>query len=200
MGRLLTHGSLGYAWAVACVLATAEVHAGDLAPVQIESQQPPMVPNSQPQKLAPPVAKPLIRPASTPIVEAEAPPEPALEDFDIITADELSRGADEPSPKLADATKARMFNYRADDHCRAGYPEIVKHHFSMTSTNGRYFGYLVGGGSPFYGTGPSITEGTWGLDYQGFFNKRINLNWNRGRYYQGGIEGYKTDGPKHEKK
>ena len=70
----------------------------------------------------------------------------------------------------------------------------------MLSTNWRYQAYNVGGGSPFIGTGPSLFEGTWGMDYQGFFPKRVGLNWNHGQKYQGGVEGYKTDGPKHEKK
>jgi hypothetical protein len=65
------------------------------------------------------------------------------------------------------------------------------------SDTGRYFGYYVGGGSPFRGEERLPNEGVWGWDYGGFhFVPRIDLLWNHGRRYQGGTGAYKTDGPR----
>jgi hypothetical protein len=66
------------------------------------------------------------------------------------------------------------------------------------SDTGRYFGYYVGGGSPFHGEERLPHEGIWGWDYGGFhFVPRIDLLWNHGARYQGGVGAYKTDGPRY---
>ncbi len=79
---------------------------------------------------------------------------------------------------------------------RAGYPCKVSR-CAQPTNNCRYTGYQVGGGSAVRGTGPTTQEGTWGWDYVGgqWFHPRVVLNWCRSRY-QGGTEGYKTDGPR----
>ncbi len=63
------------------------------------------------------------------------------------------------------------------------------------SDTGRYFGYYVGGGSPFRGDERLPSEGIWGWDYGGFhFVPRVDLLWNHGARYQGGTGAYRVDG------
>lgn len=81
---------------------------------------------------------------------------------------------------------------------RAGYPDEVSK-CAQPSDTGRYVGYEVGGGSasPRKADGPTRHDGTWGWDYCGFyFPSRVGLGWWHGRKYQGGLDGYQTDGPR----
>jgi hypothetical protein len=59
-----------------------------------------------------------------------------------------------------------------------------------------YDGYYVGGGAVVCGQPRCANEGTWGWDYEGcLFRRRVWLQWNHGKRYQGGQGAYKTDGP-----
>jgi len=58
-----------------------------------------------------------------------------------------------------------------------------------------YTGYYVGGGCPWFGSGPSLTQGTWGWDYvgHGWIVRHVWLKYcDR---YQGGIGAYNPNGP-----
>ena len=86
----------------------------------------------------------------------------------------------------------------ACEHQRAGNPQEISR-WAIPSDNGRYVGYLVGGGCPLprRAEGPTTEEGTWGWDYQGWLlPRRIILGWWHGRRYQGGTGAYQPDGPK----
>jgi hypothetical protein len=81
---------------------------------------------------------------------------------------------------------------------QAGYPQEVSI-ISMESYNQHYRGGLIGGGKGGHGAHtPSLSEGTWGWDYNLFrpLSSRIFLGWTHGRRYQGGSGSYATDGPK----
>jgi hypothetical protein len=87
------------------------------------------------------------------------------------------------------------YGYRDEAHCRAGCPQCI-HARALPSDTGRYFGYLVGGGSTFRGDAPYLDDGTWGWDYSGhLLQKHVALNWWRTRHQAGGGQ-YHTDGPK----
>src|SRR5262249_20181162 len=84
-----------------------------------------------------------------------------------------------------------------NEYSRAGYPNEVSNHAHPSDT-GRYVGYEVGGGCANLrkAQGPTPYDGTWGWDYCGFyFPSRIALGWWHSRY-QGGLDGYQTDGPR----
>ena len=88
----------------------------------------------------------------------------------------------------------------APDHklAHGGYPHCTSW-YARPSDTGRYIGYYVGGGCPFYRVGEDrhAWEGTWGWDYQGFcWPSRVVLDWYHGRRYQGGQGAYRTDGPR----
>ncbi|HZN36016.1 MAG TPA: hypothetical protein VFB80_19435 [Pirellulaceae bacterium] len=87
------------------------------------------------------------------------------------------------------------YGHRAADHCRAGWPMLIRHH-AIPSNTRHYGGYWIGGGVPLFGDSPSLVEGTFGWDYFGAMNKWIDLSWSHGRRYQGGGGAYRTDGPK----
>ncbi len=190
-----------------CLVSPA--FAGELVPVQLVAQEAPTFPGTSSSAAAPHIEPAVTIARAIPATKQSAiQPVTAIDEVSPVQLDAIAEyeavqvevASAEPAPYeplLANATKMRMFNWREEDHYRAGCPEQLRH-FTMLSTNNRYTGYQVGGGSPVIGTGPTIYEGTWGLDYEGFFPKKIALNWNRGRRYQGGTEGYKTDGPKHE--
>jgi len=91
------------------------------------------------------------------------------------------------------------FDYRYEDHCRAGFSQSVRRH-AIPATTRYYGGYYVGGGVPFLGEGRYEDEGTFGWDFLGFVPKRVALNWTHGRREQGHGGTYKTDGPKRQHK
>jgi hypothetical protein len=84
--------------------------------------------------------------------------------------------------------------YRMNDCERAGNPHCY-HRWATCSVNDKYSAWFVGGGSPFrLARGRTSSEGTWGLDYGGFFgHAKVWLNYTHGRN-QGGVGGYRTDG------
>ena len=89
-----------------------------------------------------------------------------------------------------------------DPHCRAGHPQEVAP-WAVPAASPSQVGYYVGGGSPcpHLADPRCLNEGTWGWDYQGcLFFRKVTLGWWHGRRYQGGIEGYKVDGPRRESK
>jgi hypothetical protein len=99
---------------------------------------------------------------------------------------------------LFTGTASAQFMCHWSDHTfeRAGHPEQIAW-YARPSDTGRYIGYYVGGGNPFYRHGQDryLWEGTWGWDYCGFcLPSRVVLDWFHGRY-QGGYGAYKTDGP-----
>ncbi|MFM7074051.1 MAG: hypothetical protein ACKO38_19870 [Planctomycetota bacterium] len=82
--------------------------------------------------------------------------------------------------------------YRAREHCVAGHPTFLRHH-AFPSDTGRYFGYQIGGGTIFPGTGRDLDEGTFGWDYANpLFPTRAALGWSH-RREQGGTGAYATD-------
>lgn len=83
-------------------------------------------------------------------------------------------------------------DYRGWEHCVAGHPAYLRRHAHPSDT-GRYFGYQVGGGTVFPGTGRDLEEGTFGWDYVNpFFPARVALGWSH-RRVQGGTGAYATD-------
>jgi hypothetical protein len=84
------------------------------------------------------------------------------------------------------------YSYRAAEHCVAGHPTFLHRH-AFPSDTGRYFGYQVGGGTIFPGTGRDLDEGTFGWDYANpLFPARVALGWSH-RREQGGTGAYATD-------
>jgi hypothetical protein len=84
---------------------------------------------------------------------------------------------------------------RHTGHCRAGWPQRIRHHAIPSVTSHYSVGY-VGGGAPIGGGPRCPDEGTFGLDYSGILSStRVWLNWWHGRHRQGGGGAYRTDGP-----
>ena len=82
------------------------------------------------------------------------------------------------------------------DYCdfqRAGNPECIAWRARPSNGPGDA-GYYVGGGAPFRGEARTVSEGTWGWDYQGpFCFRRIDLGWWHGARSQGGAGQYQPD-------
>ena len=84
--------------------------------------------------------------------------------------------------------------YIEHTHERAGFPLAISGHAKPPNTPG-YVGYYVGGGTGCFGCPRRVEDGTWGRDYQGHWIPRhVGLQWGHGRFYQGGIGAYDTDG------
>ena len=85
--------------------------------------------------------------------------------------------------------------YLMHDCKRAGNPHCVAW-WAKCSVDGKYSSWFVGGGSPFArGRCRKPTEGTWGLDYNGFFgHAKVWMNYTRYNRNQGGEGAYETDG------
>jgi hypothetical protein len=85
--------------------------------------------------------------------------------------------------------------YLMPDCKRAGNPHCVAP-WARCSVTDKYSSWFVGGGSPFArGRCRKSTEGTWGLDYGGFFgHAKVWLNYTRYHRPQGGEGAYQTDG------
>lgn len=111
---------------------------------------------------------------------------PALTDEELATPQQQA---------LLQALGGDPYGHRATDHARAGCAMNVRSR-ALPSNTRPYGGYWVGGGQTLKGYCPTTEDGTFGWDYFGLaFTKRIDLNWSRGRHYQGGAGTYKTDGP-----
>ncbi len=84
--------------------------------------------------------------------------------------------------------------YRIPDCQRAGNPHCVAR-WAKCSVTDKYSAWFTGGGAAFCrGRCRKPTEGTWGLDYSGFFgHANVWLKYTRGRM-QGGEGAYRTDG------
>ena len=117
----------------------------------------------------------------------------AIDDLPPLTDDELGT----PQQRaLLEALGGDAYGHRHCDHKLAGCAMLVRDRAICSNTR-HYGGYWVGGGLPIKGEGPALNEGTFGWDYFGLtFPKRIDLNWSHGRRYQGGTLGYRTDGPR----
>ncbi len=82
--------------------------------------------------------------------------------------------------------------YRMDDCVRSGDPRCV-YQWAVPSVTNKYSAWYVGGGAVFRGRGRTAEEGTWGLDYDGFFgHARTWLNYTCGKR-QGGEGAYQTE-------
>jgi hypothetical protein len=115
------------------------------------------------------------------------------DDLPPLTDDELGS---KQQQALLQALAGDSYGHRGSDHARAGCATNVRR-FAIPSNTRHYGGYLVGGGLPIKGDGPTLDEGTFGWDYFGMtFAKRIALNWSHGGRYQGGAGAYRTDGPR----
>jgi hypothetical protein len=118
----------------------------------------------------------------------------ASDDLPPLTDEEL--GTAQQQALLA-ALGGDAYGHRDADHARAGCAMLVRSR-AIPSNTRYYGGYWVGGGAPIKGDDPTLQEGTFGWDYFGMtFTKRVALNWSHGRWYQGGLGAYKTDGPRH---
>ena len=86
------------------------------------------------------------------------------------------------------------YRYTMGDCKRSGNPYCVAP-WARCDVTKKYSVGFVGGGSPFIRARPRTTEeGTFGLDYDGFFGQAKNwLGYTRGRN-QGGEGAYHTDG------
>ena len=99
---------------------------------------------------------------------------------------------------MCDCVRNSLVSHRlpAESRERAGNPEQVSDCAGPSDT-GSYIGYAVGGGAACGGDGPSVDDGTWGWDYQGWcWPSKVILGWWHGERYQGGEGAYKTDGPR----
>jgi hypothetical protein len=113
---------------------------------------------------------------------ADAPPN--------LTPEEL---ATPQQQALLQALAGDPYGHRAADFARAGCPMLLRPR-TQPSDTWPYGGYWVGGGQAIKGHFPTAEDGTFGWDYFGLtFNKRIALNWSRGKRTQGGTGSYKTD-------
>jgi hypothetical protein len=76
---------------------------------------------------------------------------------------------------------------------RAGYPLIVSK-LAIPSQTPAYYGYYVGGGRVFGGTGAGPLEGTWGWDYgcHWLYHPFLALGFGS-THRQGGTGSYSTD-------
>lgn len=145
-----------------------------------------------------------LKPASVAIVDAERSPLPAARSPYADWPDQGMRPrpdrdvqAQEIFPDQAAAIAATYADepWRYEAHECAGRPTCI-HSRAFPSDTGRYCGYYLGGGAPWYGEGRDAHEGTWGWDYHGFrFPKRVALGWWHG-LRQSGSGAYLTDGPK----
>ncbi len=87
------------------------------------------------------------------------------------------------------------WRYGIPDCKRAGNPHCVAP-WAKCSVSEKYSSWFVGGGSPFArGRCRTSSEGTWGLDYGGYFgHAKVWLNYTRYNRPQGGEGAYRTDG------
>lgn len=115
--------------------------------------------------------------------------------FTLGTEPELASPVISENQQLSEETKSRLFDWRAADHARAGWP-LCQRWLSLPANTPRYGGYPVGGSAVIRGEGPRATEGTWGWDYRGFVPKSVGLNWRHEKQRAGGWGTYPTDGPK----
>lgn len=83
---------------------------------------------------------------------------------------------------------------------RAGNPKCISKCARFPYDRGYCAGWVGGGGGGVCRPGdpPTLEEGTWGTDYQGFYPaRRVFLRWNHGRRYQGGTGAYASEaGPR----
>ncbi|GIW92765.1 MAG: hypothetical protein KatS3mg110_0806 [Pirellulaceae bacterium] len=86
--------------------------------------------------------------------------------------------------------------YFLDPFLRSGCPQSVRRFAVPSALYNQYSGAWVGGSVPLLGEARFPHEGTWGVDYDGLLRKPVWLHWTHGRRYQGGIEGYQTEGPR----
>lgn len=86
--------------------------------------------------------------------------------------------------------------YFMDPFVRSGCPQTIRRLAIPSTLPNQYSAGYMGGGVPFCGEGRYTDEGTWAIDYDGILRKHVWLLWTHGRRYQGGTEGYKTDGPR----
>ncbi len=93
-------------------------------------------------------------------------------------------------------TRRTLSRYFVDPFVRAGSPDRISPWAIPSTLPNQYSGGYVGGGVPWLGEGRYSDEGVFGVDYDGVLPKRVWLRWTHGRRYQGGTQGYRTDGPK----
>jgi hypothetical protein len=96
---------------------------------------------------------------------------------------------------IAQAEPIAHLFHPPDPYRRAGNPQVVHRYAKPTYTPHYCFGY-VGGGAAYGGQPRTLEEGTWGMDYCGYYlPHRVWQNWYHGRRAQGGVGRYETDGP-----
>lgn len=90
-------------------------------------------------------------------------------------------------------------HFQGNQFERAGNPQCISP-LAKAAESGREIGYYVGGGARVHaraGEPRRSGDGTWGVDYEGIIIPKNNaLHWWHGSRYQGGIDGYRTDGPR----
>src|SRR5262245_61641894 len=91
----------------------------------------------------------------------------SADDTPQLTDDELGTSQQQA---LLMALAGDPIGHRAADHCRAGWPLLVRPHAISANTR-HYGGYWVGGGVPLFGDSPHFVEGTFGWDYFGPLHK-----------------------------
>ncbi len=94
-----------------------------------------------------------------------------------------------PTPRTAP-------RYFQDPWIRSGGPQRIRRWAIPSTLANQYSGGWVGGSVPLLGEGRYQHEGTWGVDYDGLLRKPVWLHWTHRRRYQGGTDGYQTDGPR----
>ena len=116
-------------------------------------------------------------------------PVPAEGEF-VIVSDVPTTIPAERSPTNAAALAAR--------HARAGCPLAIAP-WARATECGPYRGYYVGGSQWFRpwregacDSGRCMDEGTWGRDFDPWYS-RVELEWQSGRLYQGGLGQYEPD-------
>ncbi len=85
--------------------------------------------------------------------------------------------------------------YCENGFLRAGCPNWLGR-FAKPSTDAYHQVSYVGGGTLFGGSSRRTDEGTFGMDYSGYwFARKTWLKWSHGERHQGGAGRYETDGP-----
>ncbi len=86
--------------------------------------------------------------------------------------------------------------YCENGFLRAGFPNCIGR-FAKPSTDAYHQVGYVGGGTLFGGSSRCIDEGTFGMDYSGYwFSRKTWLKWSHGDRHQGGAGRYETEGPR----
>ena len=129
------------------------------------------------------------REVRAPIVPEDPQPESAPKSFFSELLLTGPRGKETPSV-------AKNGRYCENGFARAGFSNCIGR-FAQPSTDAYHQVGYVGGGTLFGGSCRHSNEGTFGMDYSGYwFSRKTWLKWSHGQRHQGGAGRYETEGPR----